>query len=259
VLTWVGSWLATLDVDSVASGYGKVPIVTNVSLRAEPSAVTAIVGPNGSGKSTLLKAICGLLKLSAGRVVLCGQDLTGRPPHVIARSGLGYVPQVGNAFPRLTVTENLEMGGYARRGDLRARLREVLDIFPDLAAATHKHAGALSAGQRNLLGTARALMADPQALLLDEPTAGLSPAYTRIIWEQVKRIAEAGTAVVVVEQNVDLALHNAAYVYVLVRGRNHLEGLPDEVGKHDLSQVFLGVEEDEPSMKPINAAILIEE
>lgn len=202
----------------------------------------AIVGPNGAGKSTLLKAIFGLLRNSSGSVRLAGQEISGWPAFRVARSGMAYVPQVINVFTNLTVHENLEMGGYTLKSGVQQRVNDVLEIFPDLKAARTKKAGNLSGGQRNMLGMARALMLEPRVVLLDEPTAGLSPAYTGIVWDQIRRVAALGTAVVVVEQNVDLAVNNADWVYVLVAGRNRLDGPATLVGKEDLPSIFLGGE-----------------
>ena len=229
-----------LQVDQLTAGYGGPPVIEAVSIAAKRGAITAIVGPNGAGKSTLLKAIAGLIRPTAGTVKVNGVDVTGQPAEKFVTRGLAYVPQVANVFPSLTVVENLEMGGYTRKRGLKERIDEVLEIFPDLNKARLKRAGALSGGQRNLLGMARALMIDPTVVLFDEPTAGLSPAYTQIVWDQVKRIAASGAAVVVVEQNVDLALAAADWIYLLVDGRNHLEGTPAEIRAHDISAIFLG-------------------
>jgi branched-chain amino acid transport system ATP-binding protein len=229
-----------LRAEGVTAGYGPVPVVRGLAATAAPGQIVGILGPNGSGKSTFMKALTGQLRLAGGSVWLGDRDITGLPAFQIARSGLGYVPQMANVFPSLTVVENLEMGGYTRKHGLKERIAEVLEIFPDLKKAWKKRAGELSGGQRNLLGMARALMLDPKVVLLDEPTAGLSPAYTQLVWEQVKRIAATGAAVVVVEQNVDLALEGADWIYLLVDGRNHLEGTPAQVKSHDISAIFLG-------------------
>lgn len=168
------------------------------------------------------------------------------PTHRIARSGMAYVPQVNNVFASMTVRENLEMGAYTKPQGVHQRINEVLEIFPDLAAARNKKAGELSGGQRNMLALARSLMLEPKVVLLDEPTAGLSPAYTAVVWTQIKRVADVGTAVVVVEQNVDLAITNADRVYVLVAGRNRLEGTAAEVAKANLPSIFLGGDGSQP-------------
>jgi ABC-type branched-subunit amino acid transport system ATPase component len=235
--------LDALLAERITAGYGKVPVIEDVSLRVAPGSVAAVVGPNGAGKSTLLRAIFGLLRQVSGRVVVGGRDVSGWRPYQIARHGMAYVPQVDNIFPSLSVVENLEMGAFTRRTGTQERIAEVLALFPDLAAARRRRAGELSGGQRNILGMARALMLEPAVVLLDEPTAGLSPAYTTVVWEQVRRIAGTGAAVVVVEQNVDLALRHADWGYVLVAGRNRLEGPCGVLAKENLPAIFLGVGE----------------
>ncbi len=232
--------MSVLRAEGVTAGYGKVPIVQGISARAEVGQVVSIVGPNGAGKSTFLKSVFGLLRKVDGKVVVDGLDVTSLPPHRIANSGMAYVPQVNNVFPSMSVVENLEMGAFTRRAGMNERIEEVLSIFPDLLAARKGKAGVLSGGQRNMLGMARALMLSPRVILLDEPTAGLSPAYTTVVWKQVRKIAEAGTAVLVVEQNVDLAVSHSDWTYVLVAGRNRLDGPATEVAKEDLSSIFLG-------------------
>jgi ABC-type branched-subunit amino acid transport system ATPase component len=156
------------------------------------------------------------------------------------------VPQNDNVFRTLTVRENLEVGGYASKKDPRARMSEIFDIFPDLAKADDKKAGNLSGGQQNLLAMARALMAEPTVIVLDEPTAGLSPAYTDVVWKQVELIAKQGTAVLVIEQNVERALSHAQFVNVLVAGANHVHGSVEEIAKLDLGGIFLGRDQAAP-------------
>jgi len=230
-----------LTATGLTAGYSRVPVIQDVELQAEPGKVVAIVGPNGAGKSTTLKALFGLLR-SSGTIRLGGHEISGWPAFRIARGGMAYVPQVINVFTNLSVTENLEMGGYTLRSGVQKRVEEVLEIFPDLKTAKAKKAGNLSGGQRNMLGMARALMLEPKVVLLDEPTAGLSPAYTRVVWEQIQRVAGLGTAVIVVEQNVDLAVNHADWVYVMVAGRNRLDGPAAMVGREDLPSIFLGGE-----------------
>ena len=232
--------MSGLQVERLTAGYSVAAIVNDVTLELEPGRILALVGPNGAGKSTVLKALCGLLRNVTGRVLVDGQDVSGWPPHKIARRGMAYVPQVSNVFPSLTVTENLEIGGYVLRRDVKAGMERVFGIFPDLGKAAKQRARNLSGGQRNMLAMARALMLSPKVVLLDEPTAGLSPLYVGTVWTQVRRVAESGAAVLVVEQNVDLALRHAESVCVLVAGRTRLQGTPAEVRKHDLSALFLG-------------------
>jgi ABC-type branched-subunit amino acid transport system ATPase component len=233
-----------LHVEGITGGYGRIPIVQAVSLRAEPGKVVSIIGPNGAGKSTFLKVIAGVLRATGGSVKVVGQDLTNLPANKVARMGLAYVPQERNVFPTLTVHENLEMGGFILHGDSSARIHQLFELFPDLRTAERKKAGNLSGGQRNMLAMARALMLDPKVLLLDEPTAGLSPIYTDVVWQKVRAIAQTGTAVVVVEQNVDRAIANSDWVYVLVAGRNRVDGTPDHLRTLDLPAIFLGKKGD---------------
>lgn len=240
-----------LQVDSITGGYGKSAIVQDVSIRAQPSQVVSIVGPNGAGKSTFLKLVAGVLAPSAGSVVVEGKSLTNLPANRVARMGLAYVPQEANVFPTLSIHENLEMGGFILHGDLSQRIHHLFDLFPDLRTAEKKKAGQLSGGQRNMLAMARALMLDPKVLLLDEPTAGLSPIYTGIVWQKIQEIAQTGTAVVVVEQNVERAIANSNWVYVLVAGRNREEGTAEHMHSLDLSAIFLGKKGDDAGVRDV--------
>ena len=231
-----------LRIEGLTAGYTQVPIIHEVSLECARGSIITIIGPNGSGKSTLLKTAVGLLKPMAGRVVAEDIEITGKPAFRIARSGVGYVPQLNNVFVSLSVVDNLEMGAFSFKGDVSARVEEVLASFPDLAAARSKKAGDLSGGQRNLLGVARALMTRPKILFVDEPTAGLAPMNMRRIWDQLVRIAQDGTAVIVAEQNVDMALDHSDRAYVLVAGVTRLEGVAADVKTADLHALFLGQE-----------------
>ncbi|HEX8997659.1 MAG TPA: ABC transporter ATP-binding protein [Ktedonobacterales bacterium] len=232
-----------LKVNGLTGGYGKSAIVQEASLRAEAGKIVSIVGPNGAGKSTFLKIIAGVLPSMAGTVTVNDQSVTGLPANKVARLGLAYVPQEANVFPTLNIRENLEMGGFILKGDLSRQIEHIYSIFPDLKTAEHKRAGSLSGGQRNMLAMARALMLEPAALLLDEPTAGLSPIYTDVVWQKAHAIADSGTAVVVVEQNVERAISNSDWVYVLVAGRNRVEGTADQMRALDLPSIFLGKSE----------------
>lgn len=237
--------MTVLAVKDLSAGYGKSTIVHEVSLSARESQVIAVVGPNGAGKSTFLKAVAGLLKRTSGRIELRGKDVTGLATEQLVRAGLSYVPQVRNIFPTLTVTENLEMGGYTRKSGLADAMADIFALFPDLEKARRKEAGKLSGGQRTLLGLARALMLTPSVMLLDEPTAGVAPRYVDEVWASVAKIAARETAVIVVEQNVDRALKHCDYVHVLVSGATRLTGTPKELGSVDLGAVFLGKESTE--------------
>jgi ABC-type branched-subunit amino acid transport system ATPase component len=234
--------VAALDVAGLTAGYGGAPIVESVSVRAHRGAITAIVGPNGAGKSTLLKAIAGVIRSSAGTVSVEGKDATGLPSEKLVRRGIAYVPQVANVFPQLTVQENLEMGGYSRRRGLRERADELYQLFPDLKLAHRRHAETLSGGQRTMLAMARGLMVDPAVLLLDEPSAGLSPKFQSAVWERIEQVRATNVAVVVVEQNTRETLRHAQWAYVLVLGRNRLDGKGRDLLHNDeVVNLYVGV------------------
>jgi ABC-type branched-subunit amino acid transport system ATPase component len=234
--------VAALDIAGLTAGYGGAPIVESVSIRAHRGAITAIVGPNGAGKSTLLKAIAGVISASAGTVTVEGRDATGLPSEKLVRRGIAYVPQVANVFPQLTVQENLEMGGYSRRQGLHERAEELYQLFPDLKLAHHRHAETLSGGQRTMLAMARGLMVDPAVLLLDEPSAGLSPKFQSAVWERIEQVRATNVAVVVVEQNTRETLRHAQWAYVLVLGRNRLDGPGRDLLHNDeVVNLYVGV------------------
>ena len=232
--------MPALLAENVTAGYGRTPIITDISLTVEKGTVTTIIGPNGAGKSTFAKTIVGILRPTTGRIMVGDLDITRMPGHQIPRHGLVYVPQNDNVFKNLTVRENLEVGGFAAKGNTDARMEEILSVFTDLNKAREKRAGFLSGGQQNLLAIARALMVEPSVIVLDEPTAGLSPAYTDVVWNEVERIAATGTGVLVVEQNVERALKHAHFVHIFVAGSNHVHGLASEIASLDLAAIFLG-------------------
>jgi branched-chain amino acid transport system ATP-binding protein len=234
--------VAALDVVGLTAGYGGPPIVENVSIRAHRGAITAIVGPNGAGKSTLLKAIAGVITAKAGTVAVEGKDATGLPSEKLVRRGIAYVPQVANVFPQLTVQENLEMGGYSRRHGLHERTEELYELFPDLKLAHRRHAETLSGGQRTMLAMARGLMVDPAVLMLDEPSAGLSPKFQGAVWERIEQVRATNVAVLVVEQNTRETLRHAQWAYVLVLGRNRLDGTGRDLLHNDeVVKLYIGV------------------
>lgn len=230
-----------LEVNGLTAGYGKSPIIQNVSIRAKEGTATVIIGPNGAGKSTLLKAIFALIPVFSGTVKLGGEEIQTTSSDKLVNKGLAYVPQNSNVFPSLSIQENLEIGGYSERAYPKERMEAVYGIFPDLKKAARRPAGTLSGGQRNMLAMGRALMTDPKVLLLDEPTAGLSPAYTKAVWEHILDIAKLGKAVVVVEQNATTALTLANWAYILVAGQNREEGPAGELlSRADIGEMFLG-------------------
>jgi len=215
---------AALSVQGLTAGYGGPPIIDQVNLTARRGAITAIVGPNGAGKSTLLKAVAGLIQPTAGRVFVKGKEVTGQPVETLVRRGIAYIPQVENVFPDLTIRENLDMGGYVRKSGVRERVEQLFILFPDLKVSAHRRASTLSGGQRTMLALARGLMIDPAVLILDEPSAGLSPRFQGLIWERIEQIKSTNVAVLIVEQNTRETLRHAQWAYVLVLGRNRLEG-----------------------------------
>ncbi len=233
--------MSVLQLSDVFAGYGEVEILHGVAMVVEAGEVVAIIGPNGAGKSTLLKAVFGLVPVHAGHVLLSGNDVTNEAPHQLVDAGLAYVPQVDNVFPSLTIEENLEMGGFTRRDGLRERLERAYQLFPDLAGRRRELAGRLSGGQRQMLALARALMLEPELLLLDEPSAGLSPKMVGSVFEKMSEVNRDGTAILLVEQNVREALAFSRRAYVLVTGENRLEGESRELLQHeDVGRLFLG-------------------
>jgi ABC-type branched-subunit amino acid transport system ATPase component len=225
--------IVALSIQGLTAGYGGPPIIEQVSLTARRGAITAIVGPNGAGKSTLLKAVAGLIRPAAGKVFVEGQDVTGLPAERLVRRGIAYIPQVENVFPDLTVRENLDMGGYVRKSGVRERIEQLFLLFPDLKVAAHRRASTLSGGQRTMLALARGLMVDPAVLILDEPSGGLSPKFQGLIWERIEQIRATNVAVLIVEQNTRETLRHAQWAYVLVMGRNRLEGAGHDLLEDD--------------------------
>jgi ABC-type branched-subunit amino acid transport system ATPase component len=232
-----------LVTEGLIAGYvPEVDILRGVHLTVREGEVVTIVGPNGAGKSTLIKVVFGLLRPRAGRVLLRGEDITGAKSFRIARRGLGYVPQLANVFPNLTVEENLEIGAMAFPScDARARKQAMYEVFPRLAERRRQPAGTLSGGERQMVAVARALMPDPQVLLLDEPSAGLAPAFVEAIFEKVAEINEAGVTILMVEQNARRALAMSDRGYVLDVGANRFEGAGrDLIDDPQVAALYLG-------------------
>jgi ABC-type branched-subunit amino acid transport system ATPase component len=227
----------------VTAGYSADPVIRAISVQAQPGQVTSIVGPNGSGKSTLLKSLVGVVRVSAGRVLLGDRAITNLAPEEVARAGVGYVPQVDDIFAPLTVMENLEMGGYLlARAGVAGRVEHVLSVFPRLKTMVRRSAGKLSGGERKMLAMARVLMLEPKVFLLDEPTASLAPAIARALLEEhVRQLAEDGAAVMIVEQRAKAVLAISDRTYVLGGGELRMEGTPAELaGSPEFVDSFLG-------------------
>jgi ABC-type branched-subunit amino acid transport system ATPase component len=230
-----------LVAEELVAGYvAEVDILNGASLSVPEGAIATVVGPNGAGKSTLIKTIFGLVRPRSGRVTLRGENLTGLPPHSITRRGMSYVPQLDNVFPSLSVEENLEVGSL-KRATTRERIAVMYELFPRLAERRGQAAGTMSGGERQMLAMARALMPGPAVLLLDEPSAGLAPAFVEQIFDQVGEINRAGVTVVMVEQNARRALSMSDRGYVLDLGRNRFEGSGREVlDDPKVAELYLG-------------------
>ena len=230
-----------LKVEDITAGYTEVEILHNVHIQVKSGDIVSVIGPNGAGKSTLLKTIFGVLKPKKGKITLKDEDITGLKPDRIARRGISYVPQVDNVFPSLAIQENFEMGAFIRKDDYSQRLEEVFDLFPILKGRRKQKAGQLSGGQRQMVAMGRALMLDPQVLLLDEPSAGLAPLIVVDIFEKIKEINASGVAMVIVEQNAREALKMAHHGYVLAMGKNVLDDSGEALLANDeVGRLYLG-------------------
>jgi ABC-type branched-subunit amino acid transport system ATPase component len=231
-----------LSVEGVFSGYHGSEVLHGVSMTLHEREVVTIIGPNGAGKSTVLKTIMGYLVPTAGKVTFRGEDITGLPPDQRVRRGLAYVPQVENVFPSLTVLENLRMGGYLLpRVEVGRRIEALYAEFPLLAERRRQRVQTLSGGQRQLLALARALMTDPAVMLLDEPSAALSPAMADEVFDKVGEIRDQGKAVLIVEQEAERSLEISHRGYVLVDGRNAFEDRAEAILNSDrIRGAFLG-------------------
>ena len=220
---------AILECNGIAAGYVKgLNILQGVDLVVNEGEIVSIIGPNGAGKSTLLKAIMSLIKVSAGRFYLNGTEKTGLSTHKIVMEGLGYVPQVANVFPSLTIEENLEIGSWSIKNK-RDALKKIYSDFPMLSDRKKNKAGNLSGGQRQILALARALITSPNLLLLDEPSAGLSPVAINDVFTSIKEINDSGVSILLVEQNAKRALEFSDRGYVLDQGRNAYQGSGEEL------------------------------
>jgi branched-chain amino acid transport system ATP-binding protein len=221
---------SALACAGVVAGYEPdLAIVKGAILDVAEGAIHAIFGPNGAGKSTLVKAVAGLVPVSGGRIVLAGRDITGAPAHRLIHQGMAFVPQTENIFAGLSVQENLDLAAAIVKADRRRRLAEVLALFPDLSRLGSLKAGRLSGGQRQMLACARALMASPKLLILDEPSAGLSPKFVDLVFARLRDVRDTGVTILLVEQNVKAALAICDRATVFVDGRERLTATPDEL------------------------------
>ena len=230
-----------LYTENLIAGYvAEVDILNGVSIKVGEGEIVTVIGPNGAGKSTLIKAIFGLLAPRGGLVQFRGEDITGLRPHSITRRGMSYVPQLDNIFESLTVDENLEMGALDR-GTTSRRMGEMYELFPRLGERRRQAAGTMSCGERQMVAMARALMPDPEVLLLDEPSAGLAPAFVDAIFERTQEVNRAGVTIVMVEQNARRALAMSDRGYVLDLGKDRFEGPGEQLlSDPKVAELYLG-------------------
>ncbi len=233
--------MTILAVEKITAGYSELDILYDVNLQVKPGQIVSVIGPNGAGKSTLLKTVFGILKPRHGKITLKDEEISGLKPDKIAKRGISYVPQVDNVFPSLTVEENLEMGAFIRDDDYSQRIEEIYGLFPVLGERKNQKAGQLSGGQRQMVAMGRALMLDPQVLLLDEPSAGLAPVLVSTIFEKIVEINASGVSMIIVEQNAREALKMAHHGYVLAMGKNVLDDSGDALlNNKEIGRLYLG-------------------
>ena len=233
--------MSLLEFNNVVSGYGEMEILHGVSIHVEDGEIVSIIGPNGAGKSTLVKTVFGLLNTWEGNITFADEDIIDLSPEQIVQKGMCYVPQVDNTFSSLTVQENLEMGAYIRDDDFRPRIEEIYELFPDIEDRRSTRVDKLSGGMRQMVALGRALMLDPDMLLLDEPSAGLAPLVVDLIFDRIKAINREGLTLLIIEQNARKALENSDRGYVLVDGKNRLDGPgPELLADEQIGELFLG-------------------
>lgn len=234
--------METLEVDEVRSGYGSMEVLHGVSLTVSDEEIVTIIGPNGAGKSTLLKTVMGYLTPTSGEVVFSGEEVSDLRPDQKVQLGIGYVPQLDNVFPSLTVKENLEMGGYLEeRSQINDRANEVYRLFPILEEKKTDRVKTMSGGQRQMVAMGRALMADPDLILLDEPSAGLAPKIADEIFELIETIHGQGAAIAIVEQDAYRSLEISDTGYVLAMGENEFTDDADKIlSNEEIKEAYLG-------------------
>ncbi len=230
-----------LSCTNMTGGYGGEDILRNCSIEVDKGKISVIVGPNGAGKSTAMKAMLGMITLKSGNIILDNQDISKLPPQKRVAAGVAFVPQSMNIFSELTVEENLEMGAFLRTDNINETIYEIYELFPAMKEKRLQLAGELSGGQRQQVAVSRALMTSPKVLMLDEPTAGVSPIVMDEIFERILQIKKTGVAIVIVEQNAKQALKIADYGYVLVNGENRFEVKGEELlDNQEVRKSFLG-------------------
>jgi len=225
----------------MTGGYGGEDILHNCNIEVDKGKISVIVGPNGAGKSTAMKAMLGMISLKSGNIILDNQNISKLAPQKRVAAGVAFVPQSMNIFSELTVEENLEMGAFLRKDNINGTISEIYELFPAMKEKRFQLAGELSGGQRQQVAVSRALMTSPKVLMLDEPTAGVSPIVMDEIFDRILQIKETGVAIVIVEQNAKQALKIADYGYVLVNGENRFEGKGEELlNNQEVRKSFLG-------------------
>ena len=234
--------MALLEASNVVSGYGKTDILHGVSITVEKDEIVTIIGPNGAGKSTLFKTIMGYLIPRTGTVLFGGEDVTRLAPNRKVEKGIAYVPQLENIFPSLTIQENLEMGGYSKDSEtLMKGIESAFETFPILGRRRRQRAKSLSGGERQMLAMSMALMTEPELLLLDEPSAGLSPKITGEVFNQIKRLHQEGIGILIIEQDAYGSLSISDRGYVLAMGENYFDGSADTIlSNEQIREAFLG-------------------
>lgn len=232
-----------MNLSNLQAGYGKVPILQDCNLFINEHETVAVIGPNGAGKSTLLKTISGLLKPFSGQVTFEGKDITGLAPDQVIRRGIAYIPEGGRPFPNMTVLDNLYMGAYTNRQNLKnGGIDELFQLFPILKSRSQQYARTLSGGERQMLAIARGLISKPKLLMLDEPSLGLAPKLVDEIYDKIRKLKETGLTVLLVEQNTGYALELADRGYVLENGGIVMSGLCQELSNSDhIKKAYLGI------------------
>jgi len=232
-----------LTIENLVTGYGKIEILHGINMEIKDNQMTVVIGPNGAGKSTILRAIFGILKVWDGKISYNGEDISNFDPQTLLKKGISYVPQGRNIFPLMTIQENLEMGAYIRndKEKIREDIERIYERFPVLGERRNEEARNLSGGQQQMLEMGRALLLDPEFIMLDEPSLGLAPSMAEEIFNEIIKIKESGKTIMMVEQNAKRALELADYAYVLELGKNKYEGPAKEIMDNEkVKRLYLG-------------------